>query len=452
MSYVHMNMNVQQSYMNHGILPGGCFPTPFPQLPQIPSWPDPFGFQPFPNFNDFHQNFAQGFMMGLFQALAPRINPTPHLSGQVGFGQFGSGSRVDDLVRRHGNDIESLSRELSDHNWGNKDEKRLEATINHLRNTSGPRATVGGSAGVGNSKITVPPEVANRMARASSDQEATQIFRGWLNEQAGSSDPRAILNEVFDSNIKGGKEKDATAELMLDTIVEQSVKTVRSGRMLDWSGQPTCCVPCYHCPVQLDFCDPDYMKAINKTADLASPLSLDFDGDGKFISDEKVQFDIDGDGSLDTVNDVDEGDLLLRFDADGDGVSGENGTELLGDNADLSRFGVHGQYKDGFEALYALASRFGLVGGSDTTLSARDLSVLEQQTGLQVSAGGLNGQSVSFAEKGLNSIELGNAATTRTTHDFDGRGNALTTRQGAGFTTVDGGWGSMADIWFRMHN
>lgn len=449
----NINFNVNYNFGPQNIWQGGCYGPAFPQTPTFPSWnQDPFScFQPFPQLGNFQQNFGMGFLQGLFQALAPRINPAPFYSGQVGFQQFGSGSRVDSLLKKHGNDARALSKELSNHNWGSGDEKKLMQTVKHLQNTSGPQASIGGTAGIGDSKITVPPEVANQMARASSDAEATQIFREYLEKEAGTSNSREILNKVFGTNMKRGKEKDATAKLILDTVVEQSVNTVRSGRMLDWGGNPTCAIPCYHCPVQLHFCDEDYKAAINDGAKLASPLSLDFDGDGKFTSTEQTQFDIDGDGKLDTVNDVDSGDLLLRFDADGDGVSGESGKELLGDNADLSRFGIQGRFKDGFDALYALASRFGLVGGSDTTLDANDLKVLEQQAGLTVSAGGLNGQSISFAEKGLNSIDLGNAATTRTTHDFDGQGNALTTRQGAGFSTVDGGWGTMADIWFRMN-
>ena len=119
------------------------------------------------------------------------------------------------------------------------------------------------------------------------------------------------------------------------------------------------------------------MECSTKDYATASPLSFDLEGDGIKTSDELIQYDIDGDGDLDTINDS--ADAILVFDADGDGISGEDGSECFGNNTDLDGDGVADGYKDGFEALKALADQEGLVDGVyDTTLDEEDLKVLEE--------------------------------------------------------------------------
>ena len=66
---------------------------------------------------------------------------------------------------------------------------------------------------------------------------------------------------------------------------------------------------------------------------------------------------------MDRINDS--ADAVLVFDKDGDGISGKDGSECFGNNTDLDGDGKADGYKDGFEALKALAQKFGLVNGED---------------------------------------------------------------------------------------
>jgi hypothetical protein len=141
---------------------------------------------------------------------------------------------------------------------------------------------------------------------------------------------------------------------------------------------------------------------------VASPLALDINGQkGIQTSDKKVNFDIDGDGKLDQVNDVKEG--VLAFGA------GKNGKQLFGDNTDLNGDGKADGYKNGFEALRALAKKEGMYNekAGDTKLDAKDIATLEQKYNFGMKQG-YNGQTESLAKHGVTEIELGseNARTT----------------------------------------
>ena len=406
-------------------------------------------FMPFPGVEQMLMQFQQQMLMGLLGSLMTQMNPTSFTSGQVGFGRFGSGSRVDNLLKKHGNDKNALARELGVS--GRKDVDRINNAARALKATPGPVVSVGaGKPGVGNKQITVPPDVANQIARAGSHADGEKIFRGWLKGAAGTSDPRSTLNKIMGTKIKSGKEKNAGSKLMLDTMVEQSVKSIQSGRMLDICGRPTCCIPCYHCPVTMKFDDPNYTKAARQIGDLASPLTLDLDGDGKYLSDRKVEFDIDGDGELDTVNDIDEGDALLVWDRDNNGVAGEDGTELLGDNtrADFDEDGVPDEFNNGFEALEAMARKEGLIGKDDNELSRDDLDKLHRKYGLAIRRGGLNGtDQTSFSDADIEMIRVGVGAV-QDEYDIEGTTNAVSRREGAEFVRTDGSTGEMVDIWY----
>lgn len=180
-----------------------------------------------------------------------------------------------------------------------------------------------------------------------------------------------------------------------------------------------------------------------------TPLSFDMNGDGVKTSDKKISYDIDGDGTKDTINDS--ADAVLVFDKDGDGISGENGSECFGDNTDLNGDGVKDGYKDGFEALKALATQENLIGDDDTKLSSEDLKVLEDKYGLKIKTEGYNSQAKSLSDSGITEINL--AQTDKTTlHDnFDGKGNQLTTQEGATFV-VNGQEREYADIWHKKYN
>ncbi len=491
----------------------------------------------------------KGLQLGASQAKAQAMKGAP---SDVQFEQFASGSRVDKLLQDHGSDKDALARALRVS--GRQDVERINAAARSLQATPGPMMRMGESEpGIGDQQITVPPEIASQIALAASVAEGEEILRKWLAETTGTTDARETVNQVMGTNIQRGVEKDSGSQLMLDTMVEQAVKGIRSAKTSDiGSGtpadpnapdapadpgaavdpnapadpnapgaqaadpnapavqamaadpnavaqanaadpnatDPNAADPnavigqapaetdpaaaesaddevvavddpapvenepeddstFFTAPVTLDFSDDNYLKAANEIGGLASPLTLDIDGDGKYVSDRLVDFDIDGDGKKDRINDVDAEDFLLVWDADGDGKAGENGHELFGDNTrlDVDGDGQYDRFNNGFEALIALARQQGLVGNGDNQLSQEDLKILERQYGFAIRKGGLNGIDLSFAEAGLRELNVGEGPVT-TEYGIQGTNNAVSRRQGAGFTLDDGTSGDMVDVWF----
>ncbi|MFH2203337.1 MAG: hypothetical protein ABIJ96_09505 [Elusimicrobiota bacterium] len=185
-----------------------------------------------------------------------------------------------------------------------------------------------------------------------------------------------------------------------------------------------------------------------------SPLVLDLDGDGVLTSSRDVRFDLDADGRPDLLSDIAAGDAVLVFDADGDGIAGENGKELFGDLTDLTAAGGEAGYRDGFASLAVLVERAADEGVitraafDSGRLGAEELAALGRRYGLRAKLGSLNAPAVTLAEAGIASLTLSNKATTRVSN-FDGRGNSLSSRDGAEFTRADGSTGSYGDVWFK---
>ena len=173
-----------------------------------------------------------------------------------------------------------------------------------------------------------------------------------------------------------------------------------------------------------------------------SPLSFDVDGDGVHTSSEQIRYDIDGDGILDTVNNSAE--WVLAFDKDGNGIAGENGSELFGDNTDLDGDGKKDGYKNGFDALKALAQKEGLVGPNGGVLDAKGLKFLEEKYGL-VMTKGYGGEAKSLSDLGITEINL-STSDTKLTKNFDGQHNDIMRQEGATFK-VNGQTREYADIW-----
>ena len=193
-----------------------------------------------------------------------------------------------------------------------------------------------------------------------------------------------------------------------------------------------------------DLSDCDY-ECSTKSYTTDSPLSFDLEGDGVKTSDELIRYDIDGDGDLDTINDS--ADAILVFDADGDGISGEDGSECFGNNTDLDGDGKADGYKDGFEALKALANKEGLINGiDDNTLDENDLKMLEEKYGLQIKTDGYNSEGKSLFDVGITEINLSTTDETTLNKNYDGQYNDLMTQEGATFV-VNGEEREYADIW-----
>ncbi len=178
-----------------------------------------------------------------------------------------------------------------------------------------------------------------------------------------------------------------------------------------------------------------------------SPLSFDLNGDGVKTSSNVIDYDIDGDGELDKINDS--ADAVLVFDKDGDGISGEDGSEAFGNNTDLDGDGKADGYKDGFEALKALAKKEGLINGSDDNkLDEKDLKLLEEKYGLGIKKDGYLDKTSSFKDAGITEINLSTTDETELIDNFDGQGNQLMRQKGATFV-VNGETREYADIWHK---
>ncbi len=176
----------------------------------------------------------------------------------------------------------------------------------------------------------------------------------------------------------------------------------------------------------------------------SSPLSFDLEGDGVTTKDDMIKFDIDADGILDNINDS--ADAVLVFDADGDGIAGENGFEVFGNNTDLDGDGVADGYKDGFEALKALASKAGLISATDNKLDAADIKQLEEDYGLMIKTDGYLDEAKSLFDVDISEITLSLSDETELIKNFDGKHNDIMTQAGTSFT-INGEELEIADLW-----
>lgn len=184
------------------------------------------------------------------------------------------------------------------------------------------------------------------------------------------------------------------------------------------------------------------IKSARKKSGNNSPLALDINGQkGIQTSDKKVNFDIDGDGKLDQVNDVKEG--VLAFGA------GKNGKQLFGNNTDLDGDGKADGYKNGFEALRALAKKEGLYDerAGDTKLDASDIAALEQKYSFGLKQG-YNGQTESLARHGVTEIELGSENARTTMRQGAQKDVTLQEQVGATFQH-NGETKEYVDVWHR---
>ncbi|MFH1725549.1 MAG: hypothetical protein ABII00_13150 [Elusimicrobiota bacterium] len=197
-----------------------------------------------------------------------------------------------------------------------------------------------------------------------------------------------------------------------------------------------------------------YGKFPEQRARTADPLVFDLDGDGVRTLRRRVWFDIDGDGWRESVTDVSARDAILVFDADADGVPGEDGMEIFGEVTDIDGDGERDGHRDGFAALRALAERAaedGLIAREELVhgvLSPLALYDLERHYGLMVRLGGLNGELVTLEDAGIREIAL-SRGDVYLVENFDGRGNDVVHRDGAAFTRFDGSSGLYGDIWLR---
>lgn len=174
----------------------------------------------------------------------------------------------------------------------------------------------------------------------------------------------------------------------------------------------------------------------------ASPLTFDLNGDGVSTTGINKEYDLDGDGTIDQTAWADANDGVLAFDADGDGLIGEDGKELFGNNTDIDGDGKKDGFQNGFEALKALALKFlGKEAVADNKLDAAEIKKLETAANLKMM---VNGENKSLTELGITEISLG---YTEAGKNKDANGNEH--RQvGNGFV-INGQTNQVNDVWYR---
>jgi hypothetical protein len=173
-----------------------------------------------------------------------------------------------------------------------------------------------------------------------------------------------------------------------------------------------------------------------------TPLTFDLNGDGVKTSNKMIKYDIDGDGTLDNINDVADGVLSIR--------GGASGHDVFGNNTDLDGDGKADGFKDGFEALKALAVKEGLIDGKqDMVLDASDLALLEKKYQLAMKTAGYLSKNESLKELGITEIKLGSSNDTKTAQNFDGLGNDLMSQEGSTFK-LNGKTQDYADVWHLL--
>lgn len=173
-----------------------------------------------------------------------------------------------------------------------------------------------------------------------------------------------------------------------------------------------------------------------------SPLTFDLNGDGVKTSDKLTQYDINGDGKEETINDVADGTLSIR--------GGNSGKDLFGDNTDLDNDGKADGFANGFDALKALATKEGLINRKDDmVLDSKDIKILEDKYQFAMKTTGYNDKAKSLASLGITEIYLGKTDQVETKDNFDGQNNILMTQEGSKFA-INGQKRDYADVWHSI--
>ena len=169
---------------------------------------------------------------------------------------------------------------------------------------------------------------------------------------------------------------------------------------------------------------------------MSSPLVFDLNGDGKTDTQKATQqFDIDNDGKADTISQINAKDGLLVMDNNGNGVAGENASEVFGN------FTANQKFANGFDALKAIAQReLGDAAVADGKLDSTEIAALEAKIKLGLK---VNGEVKSLSALGVSAVNLNYNAEKQ---GIDTNGNV----QGeSGMFTQNGANKTITDIWFK---
>lgn len=219
---------------------------------------------------------------------------------------------------------------------------------------------------------------------------------------------RNAVNKLLGTSIRRGREKNSGSALLLDSMAESMVKSVKGGSFgartiqtpggmgfmafgggfagagmqqtmggfaqqsemgTQWSGAGAAnmmgmggmfggmgmwlvpgasqTIPNPTTGVSVDL--GEFGGAAGDVAKLASPLIFDLEGTGLQLSDEvrMIAVDIDGDGEKEWITDIDAELGLLIFDSTGEGIRELTGADMFGDNTDLTHYGITAPNEDG---------------------------------------------------------------------------------------------------------
>jgi hypothetical protein len=356
-----------------------------------------------------------------------------------------------------------------------------------------------------------PAEAKSAALKAISRQTGVNVESLNINDQKGIRDSKArdAVNKLLGTNIRNGVEKNSGSSLVLDSIAESIAKSVRGGDFgstkiqspgsigfgafagfagaagggfaqtdtdfgsnnFQWGGAAAAGVAgfgVWHVPGQVqEIPNPasglninlgQFTSAADEVARLASPLIFDLENTGlQLTNPQMIQVDIDGDGTLELITDLDAELGLLVFDSKGDGLEDITGADMFGDNTDLSKYGINapsedGKFKDGFQALRALCEHLKIVDAGKQYLDQSDLAMLEDKVGLRMRVGGmLSSDDRRFSDVGVTHINLGNPKQTQHIEDApsDRWGNKVIYQDGAKFIVYEE-LRKYADIWFKI--
>jgi hypothetical protein len=200
----------------------------------------------------------------------------------------------------------------------------------------------------------------------------------------------------------------------------------------------------------------EFSSSATTVGELYSPLIFDLGGLGlKIKKGGLIEVDLDGDGKVEMVTELDEHIGLLVFDskaAEQDETLVGAGRDMFGNGTVLDAYGIEGSFENGFDALRALAEHFKLVQGDKQHLDAHDLMLLEQAVGLRMRVGGVvSGSDRTFDRLGIVRINLGqaNKIISLEASPEDAYGNKLMLQEGATFEIQDQER-QYADLWFNV--
>ncbi|MCP4500469.1 MAG: hypothetical protein GY822_10965 [Deltaproteobacteria bacterium] len=381
---------------------------------------------------------------------------------------------------------------------GGHDVKTINSAIGKLKGAS---ATVrptrpGEKAGAGQLQLSAADTAAIRSAP--NQAAAKAIVLAAMGRQTGEKigpinmgnkksiqgrHNRHAVNKLLGTKVRNGREKNSGSSLVLDSMADSVAKSVRSGSFgttnvdsqfaVQQFGQGGCHAMGFQAsgyshtsvenaagPLTVDLSQ--YKGAANKVGELYSPLIFDLEGQGLEIKNGGlVEVDLDGDGMMETITDLEAHQGLLVFDSKlSEGDDEEDyalGADLFGNGTDMTAYGIRGPEDDGtfangFDALRAMAEHFELVRGDKQHLDAADLELLEKEAGLRMRIGGVdNGEDRSFGEVLVSRINLGDADKIQDIKDAqeDAYGNRLMRQDGATFVVNDVER-DYVDIWFNV--